>query len=143
MAHKTVAEIMSGNVEFVPAGTSLAHAAKKMRDLDCGFLPVSDPGRQKLLGVVTDRDIVTRGVAEERDPLMTPVEEVLSNKVLYCYQSDDIDAAANSMREQRVYRLVVLDNDSDKKLCGVVSLNDIVRHDSEGLAARVAQGIAA
>lgn len=143
MATKTVADIMSDEVEFVPSGTSLAGAAKRMRDLDCGFLPVSDPGRQKLLGVVTDRDIVIRGVAEERDPLMTPVEEVLSNRVLYCYQTDDIAVAATSMHDQQIYRLVVLDNENDKKLCGVVSLNDIVRHDAEGLAARVAHGIAA
>lgn len=142
-ATKTVAEIMSPQVEFVDSGTSLVDAAKKMRELDCGFLPISDAGHEKLLGVITDRDIVLRAVAEGRDPEAATVEDVKSSRVLYCYKTDRLDAAANSMHDQQVHRLVVLDNSDDKKLCGVITLNDIVRHKEADMAITAAEGIAA
>tara|TARA_R110000823_G_scaffold119998_11_gene244431 strand:- start:16548 stop:16985 length:438 start_codon:yes stop_codon:yes gene_type:complete len=140
---KRIADIMSKDVEFVRCGTSLADAAKKMQELDCGFLPISDTQGNKLLGVVTDRDIVLRGVALGKDPQNTTVDDVCGNQVLYCFATDLVERAASSMQEQQIYRLVVLDHPDTKKLCGVISLNDIVRHDERMLAMAAVQGIAA
>lgn len=140
---KNIADIMSNNVEFVHCGTSLTDAAKKMQELDCGFLPISDTQGDRLLGVVTDRDIVVHGVALGKDPQNTTVDDVRGDRVLYCFATDPIERAASSMQEQQIYRLVVLDHPDTKKLCGVISLNDIVRHDERTLAMAAVQGIAA
>jgi len=138
-----VREIMTSKPQFVPANTTLEEAARKMRDLDCGFLPVADPREEKLSGVVTDRDIAVRAVADGRDPSKTTVADIQSGRVLYCFRNDDIVDAARSMQKQQVHRLVVLDNRENKKICGVVSLGDILRHDQPALAARTAEAIVA
>lgn len=138
-----VRELMSAKPEYVHANTTLHEAARKMRDLDVGFLPVADPREQLLQGVVTDRDIAIRGVADGCDPDNTSVTHVETDKVLYCFKGDDIEDAAQSMREQQVYRLVVLDSRDNKKLCGVISLGDILRHRNRGLAAKTAENIVA
>jgi CBS domain-containing protein len=85
-------------------------AARKTRDLDCGFLPVADPREEKLSGVITDRDITLRAVADGRDPAKTTVGDIQSDRVLYCFRNDDVTDAARSMQKQQVYRLVVLAN---------------------------------
>ena len=136
-----ISEAMTSNVEYLTPDTTIYEAAQKMRDLDCGFLPVGDEKNEKLQGVITDRDITIRAVAENLSPRDTRVTKILSAKVLYCYQDDDIDSAAQSMHDQQVYRLIVLNNKEDKKMVGVISLNDIVRHDQESIAGRVAKGI--
>ncbi len=136
-----VKDVMTRACEFIEPGTSLKDAAQKMRSLDCGFLPISTQAGGKLEGVITDRDIVLRAVAEGRDPSRTAVKDVETRRVLYCFESDDLDSAARSMREQQVYRLVVLDRPESKRLCGVISLGDILRHHRSGLAADAAEGI--
>jgi predicted transcriptional regulator len=80
-------------------------------------------------------------VADGRDPAKTTVEEIKSDNVLYCFKDDDVQQAAERMRQKQVYRLVVLDSRENKKLCGVISLGDIMRHDQPELAARTARGI--
>jgi len=140
---KTVGDIMSPSVEYIPGATTLRDAAKKMKELHCGFLPISDSEEKKLEGVITDRDIVLRAVAEAMDPESTPVSDVESNRVLYCFRSDSLEDAAKSMNNQQVYRLIVLEDENDKRLCGVVTLNDIVRHDERAIAMAAAKGIAA
>lgn len=136
-----VKDVMTGTCEFVEPNTSLREAAKKMRDLDCGFLPIGSESVGKLEGTVTDRDITIRAVAEGRDPVTTTVKDIETHKVLYCFETDDLDSAAKSMREQQVYRLVVLDNPDDKRLRGVLSLGDVLRHNQQQLAADTASGI--
>ena len=138
-----VREIMTSKPQFIPANTTLEEAARKMRDLDCGFLPVADPREEKLSGVITDRDITVRAVADGRDPAKTTVADIKSDRVLYCFRDDDVTDAAQRMQKQQVYRLVVLDSRDNKKLCGVVSLGDILRHDQPALAARTAEAIVA
>lgn len=137
-----VQDVMTRNVEYIPSDTTLAQAAIKMRDIDAGFLPIGDSDQDKLQGVITDRDIVVRAIADGRDPEQTAVKDAKSDKVLYCYQDDSVEDAARSMREQQVYRLVVLDSRDSKRLCGVVSLGDVLRHDREDLAGDAAKGIA-
>ncbi len=139
---KSVGDIMSPSAAYIAGTTSLSDAAKKMKELHCGFLPISDPEGDHLEGVITDRDIVLRGVAESMDPASTPVEAIESDQVLYCFRTDTLEQAAKSMRDQQVYRLVVLEGKDDKRMCGIVTLNDIVRHDEGALAAQAASGIA-
>jgi len=136
-----VKDIMTPAAEYIPGSTSILEAAQKMRAKDCGFLPVSDAKQSKLLGVVTDRDIAVRAVAEGKDPKKTSIDKILSNKVLYCFEGDEIEVAAASMREQCVYRLVVLDNKKDKNFVGVVSLGDLVRSGQTALALEASAGI--
>lgn len=136
-----VSEAMSKNAEYLAPSTTIMVAAKRMRDMDCGFLPVSDEKKEKLQGVITDRDITVRAVAEGLSTQETRVDKILSEKVLYCFKDDDIESAADSMRKQQVYRLIVLDNKNDKNLVGILSLGDIVRHDQESVASRAAKGI--
>jgi CBS domain-containing protein len=136
-----VSEVMTKSVDTIPQGTSLAEVAKKMKALDCGFLPVSDACKSRLIGITTDRDIVTRCVAEGKNASATPVEEAMTDRVLYCFSEDDVEQAASSMAEQQVYRLVVLDDAKSKRLVGVISMGDIRRHGSNKAAERAADRI--
>lgn len=136
-----VKEAMTRYAEYIPVGSTLKEAAEKMRRLDCGFLPIGDPTEDRLQGVITDRDIVIRAVADGKDPGLTTVEQCKSDKVLYCFEGDDVEEAAQSMRDQHVYRLIVLDNPQDKRLCGVVSLGDLMRHNQEQIATQAAKSI--
>ncbi|MEX2353976.1 MAG: CBS domain-containing protein [Gammaproteobacteria bacterium] len=136
-----VKEAMTGNAEYIHSGTLLVDAAKKMADLDCGFLPIGDSEQDKLQGVITDRDIAIRGVAGGLDPKQASVGEIKTDKVLYCFEDDDVKDAAENMRDQQVYRLIVLNNKDEKKLCGVISLGDIVRQGQDEVASNAAKGI--
>ena len=138
-----IRDVMTQDVEYVSSDTTLDQAAQKMQELDCGFLPIANSPQDKLHGVVTDRDIVLRALAQGLDPASTTVEQIRSDKVLYCYENDDIQSAANSMGDQKVYRLVVLNNEQEKRLCGIVTLGDILRHNQEHLAEQAAKDITA
>jgi CBS domain-containing protein len=120
-----VKDIMSSRPAYISKETSLQETAQKMEELDCGFLPVGDG--DKLDGVVTDRDIVLRAVAKGKDLKNTTAGDMLTDRVLYCFEEDSVEEAARNMREQQVYRLVVLNNSQEKRLRGVVSLGDISR----------------
>lgn len=123
-----VKDYMSKKPVVISKQTTLTEAARKMKELDTGFLPVGDDDR--LDGVLTDRDIVIRALAENAGP-DAKAGDFLSDKVLYCFEEDEIEDAANSMREQQVYRLVVLNNRKDKRLTGIISLGDISRKGSD------------
>jgi CBS domain-containing protein len=114
-------EIMTTDVECVTPETTLREAAEKMRQLDVGALPVCDNDR--LVGMITDRDIVVRALADGHDPRTTMVRETMTEGVDYCFEGDDVSAAAGKMQERQVRRLAVLD--SDKRLVGIVSLGDL------------------
>jgi CBS domain-containing protein len=124
-----VSEIMTKNPVKIPKSTSIEDAAKKMADLDSGFLPISDDDR--LTGVITDRDIVLRAIAKGQSPQATLVGDILTGRVLYCLEDDDIEHAAKRMQQEQVYRLVVLDNERDKRLRGIITLGDISRQTQE------------
>jgi CBS domain-containing protein len=118
-----LSEIMTRTVELIGPDDSLRAAARMMRDIDSGFLPVADGDR--LVGAVTDRDIAVRGVAEGLDPERTRVREVMSDAPVCCYEDQDEDDAARMMAEMQVRRLPVLDRGD--RLVGVVSLGDLAR----------------
>jgi len=114
-------DIMTRDVEVIAPDQSLQLAAEKMRALDVGPLPVCDGDR--LVGVLTDRDIVVRGTAEGRDPFTTTVREVMTDDVVFAFEGDDVRHAAQMMRDKQIRRLLVLDR--DRRLVGIVSLGDL------------------
>ena len=137
-----VREAMTRNVEYIHSNTTLEQAARKMRELDAGFLPIGDSPDDKLKGVVTDRDLAIRAIGDNLDPATSTVDEIRTDRVLYCFADDDLESAAQSMHDEQVYRLIVLDDQESKQLAGIISLGDIIRHGQQDLAARTAQGIA-
>jgi CBS domain-containing protein len=116
-----VNEVMTPGVECVGPDTTIQEAARKMRDLDVGPLPVCDDDR--LAGMVTDRDITVRATAEGRDPRTTPVREVMTPDLVYCFEDQDVEEAARLMEAKQVRRLLVLDR--GQRLVGIVSLGDL------------------
>lgn len=116
-----IAEIMTHDPEWISPETSVEDAACKMRELDAGFIPIGDG--QRLQGILTDRDIVIRAVAGGLDAAISPVEDVMTPTVIYCFDDQDVRKAADLMAEKQVRRLIVLNR--DKKLTGIVSLGDI------------------
>ncbi len=117
-------DIMTRNVEVVSAGASLKDAAKKMKDLDVGLIPVCDGDRLK--GVLTDRDITIRATADGRDPSKTKVSEVMSTDLAYCLEDQEVEEAVSVMEARQIRRLPIVNQ--DKRLIGIISLADIAVH---------------
>jgi CBS domain-containing protein len=126
-----VREAMSRGVKTVAPETTIREAARIMADEDIGALPVAAGDR--LAGMVTDRDIVVRGLAIGKGP-DTTVGEVMTHDVLYCHEDEDIGHIAQNLAENQVRRLPVVD--VDKRLVGIISLADIAdaRSDEAGEA---------
>ena len=122
-----ISEIMTRDPELIDPNTSIREAARLMKNEDIGAIPVGENDR--LIGMVTDRDIAVRAVAEDRSPSSTSVRDVLSEKVFYCFEDDDVEAAAKCMAENQVRRLPILNR--DKRLTGIVSLADIAKTHEE------------
>jgi CBS domain-containing protein len=97
-------------------------AAKRMKELNCGILPVGDAN--KVVGMITDRDITLRVTAESKDPMKTQVQEAMTKKVHTCDEDDDIEEVAESMRKHSVCRLVVT---KGKKVTGIVTQAELLR----------------
>ena len=131
-------EIMTRDVEVVSLEARVQEAAKKMKELDVGVIPVCD-GR-RLRGLVTDRDIAVRLAAEGRNPTETLVSEIMSKEIFYCFEDQEIEEAASVMEAGQIRRLPILDK--DKQLVGIVSLGDIsVRSNDMDSAAEVLQEV--
>jgi len=134
-----VHEVMGRGVQCVHPNTTLREAAQKMRDLDVGPLPVCGDN-DRLVGMLTDRDITVRAVAEGQDPRKTLVRDVMTPNVIYCFEDQDVAEAAQMMKENQVRRLVVLNR--DKRLVGIVSLGDLaVDMGDEELAGNTLGGV--
>jgi CBS domain-containing protein len=116
-----VQELMTPDVELVRPDDTLHTAAKMMADLDTGALPVGEEDR--LIGMITDRDITVRAVAEGRDPQKTAVREAMSSGIKFCFEDEESEAVARKMGQWQVRRLPVLNR--DKRLVGIVSLGDL------------------
>lgn len=119
-----VREIMTRRVEVVRPDDTVQEAADKMKALDIGPLPVCEQDR--LIGMITDRDITVRSTAEGYDPWTTKVREVMTPEINSCFDDDDVAVAARLMKDNEVRRLVVLDR--NKQLVGIVSLADLAVH---------------
>lgn len=122
-------EVMSKNVQFVHENDDVRDAARKMRDVEIGFLPVCDSETNKLIGTLTDRDITIRMAAEGRTPDV-PVEEIMSTAPLFCHANDDLAVARSLMEAHQVSRMIVLDEHN--QLAGVISLADIASQGTSG-----------
>jgi CBS domain-containing protein len=119
-----VSKIMSRDVTLLNPDQTICVAASLMAEIDAGALPVGENDR--LVGMVTDRDIVIRAVAQGKSA-DTKVANVMSKEVLYCFDTDEIDEVARNMGKARVRRLPVVNR--DKRLVGIVSLGDLARND--------------
>ena len=134
-----IREIMTENVEFVSPDESVQKAAQKMRDFGVGPLPVCE--NQAVVGVLTDRDITIRAVAEGRNPELTKVRDVMSGELTCCFDDQEIDVAARLMKAQNIRRIVVMNR--DKRLVGIVSLSDLaVEASSPARGGEILQGVA-
>ena len=116
-----LADILTHQVETIPPTASIKEAAQRMRSMDIGALPVCDG--QRLLGMVTDRDLTIRMLAEGRDPVATPVSEAMTPDIRYCFADEDVKEAARIMQQEQIRRLPVVDR--EKHLVGIVSLGDL------------------
>lgn len=116
-----VKEVMTPNVEFVRSDDSIQQAARKMEELNVGALPVVVG--EELVGIITDRDIVIRSVAQGLDPEKHEVLEAVSEGVVSCSEEDDIETVSGLMRENQIRRIVV--KNGQEKVSGIVSLGDL------------------
>lgn len=116
-----VREVMTADVELAKPDDSVQHAAQVMASIDAGVLPVSDGDR--LIGMITDRDIAVRAVAPGKDASSTKVRDIMSPEIKYCFDDEDVDHVADNMAEQQLRRMPVVNR--EKRLVGIVSLADI------------------
>jgi CBS domain-containing protein len=129
-----VKEVMTTDVEVVHPQSGLTQAAMTMRKLDVGVLPVVKDGRLK--GILTDRDITVRAVAESRDLSTTLVDDVMSRDVQSVQEDEDVKTAARVMAEHQVRRLPVVDRDG--KLTGILSMADLAVDSGDAKATETA-----
>jgi CBS domain-containing protein len=122
-----VGELMTPDVEIVAPDDTLHTAARMMADLDTGALPVGENDR--LVGMITDRDITIRAVAEGRDPNTTKVRDAMSEHIRFCFEDEDTQEVGHKMSDWAVRRLPVLNR--DKRLVGIVSLGDLATGGAE------------
>jgi CBS domain-containing protein len=120
---KTITDVMSANPCAIDASKPVAYAAKMMKQEDVGLAPIVEGDR--LVGALTDRDIVTRVVAEDRDPQSVPVREVASTDLVTIDPQQDLDEALRLMASNRVRRLPVVAEDG--RLVGVLAQADVAR----------------
>ena len=134
-----IQELMTVTPRTVKAGDSIVDAAKLMRGEDAGIAPIVDG--ERLVGVLTDRDIAIRVVAEGKDPATTKVEDVASHELVTLDPEQDLDDALRLMAQHQVRRLPVVEQDG--KLVGIVAQADVARHADAGRTGKVVEEISA
>lgn len=133
-----IRHIMTHEVHAIPSDMSLRDAAKRMKSWDVGALPVCQNDR--LIGVITDRDIAVRAVAEGHNPESCCVSEAMTPDLIYCYEDEDVEQAAKLMEEKQIRRLPIMDR--GKHLVGIVSLGDLAtRQQDAGLIQEVMEQV--
>ena len=135
---KSVRDAMTENPRSIGASTSVVEAARLMREQDIGSLPITDD--EKLVGMITDRDITTRVVAEAADPTSTSVEDVYSRDLVSVEPDEDLDEALQLMARHQVRRLPVVEND---RLVGIVAQADIALRENETKTGELVEAISA
>lgn len=133
-----ICDIMKRNVHFVRPNTSVKEAARLMHDQHIGALPVLD--EDKIVGMITDRDVCCKVTATGRDAVMTNVGEVMSKNVATCFTDQEITDVAYLMASHQIHRIAVLDKDD--KLVGIFSIDDLA-HKSHDLASTILEAAAA
>lgn len=133
-----IQSVMTKNPEIISPDANIKEAAEKMRKCDCGCIPVCNGDR--LVGMITDRDIAIRAVAEGKDPNQTHVDEIMTEELHYCYEDEDVSEAKKIMTEHQIRRLVVLNK--KKRMTGIVSLGDLAtKCDNEKLVADLTESV--
>ena len=132
-----LSEVMSRDVQIANPDDTLAEAALRMSDHGVGALPVCN-GR-KVLGMITDRDLVVRGIARHLDAETTQVQRCMTEGVQWCFDDEEVEAAARKMAEHQLRRLIVVDR--DKNLVGMVALADVARAASDRLSGDTLESI--
>lgn len=131
-----VRELMTRHVQTVRPDQSAQEAASFMLDADAGSIPVTEGDR--LVGMITDRDIAVRGVAKGYGPDM-PVRELMTNDIVIARDDDDVEEVASKMSEAQVRRLPVVDGND--RLCGIISLGDLSREADVDCASEALEGV--
>jgi len=131
-----VSKFMTRDVQLVTPTQTIRDAAKMMAELDAGSLPVQQD--DLLVGMITDRDIAVRAVAHGKSP-DTPVRDVMSREVLYCFDDQEVKEIARNMGEVKVRRLPVVNR--DKRLVGIISLGDLALNEEAELTASAVTNI--
>ncbi|KUO67314.1 MAG: hypothetical protein APF80_04025 [Alphaproteobacteria bacterium BRH_c36] len=132
-----VSDVMTRGCTTCDRTTSLQEAASIMNREDIGILPVSED--ERLIGMITDRDIVIRGVAEDKVPHETKVAELMSDEVYYCFDDQLCEDVATNMAELQVRRLPVVDR--NKRLVGIVTIGDLAARGAPAKAKKALQGV--
>lgn len=132
-----VREAMSKHVTWVGPEMTLREAAKKMRDDDIGCLPVGKD--DKLIGMITDRDIACRAFATGRSLTKATVADTMSKGITYCFDDQDVKEAAQLMEKKQIHRLPVLNR--DKRMVGILSIGDLALHVPHELTGEVVEAV--
>ena len=133
-----VKDVMTRQAEWIGPETTLVDAAKRMHDKKIGSLLVGENDR--ITGMVTDRDITCRGVAQNLNPGKTPVRKVMTEKIVWCFDDQEIEDAAHLMEGKKVRRLAVMNR--DKRMVGFLSVDDLA-HRMHELSGEVLDQVAA
>jgi len=131
-------ELMTREVAVVKPSDTLQTAAQKMRQRDIGFLPVCENDR--LVGVISDRDLAIRATADGLDPKTATVDQLKTPGVVWCYEDQSVEEAARLMKEKQIRRLAVLDR-NDKRLVGVVALGDIATNGTAQVSGEILEKV--
>jgi CBS domain-containing protein len=132
-----VSEAMTRDVKVLSPDSTICEAAKLMAEIDAGAVPIGENDR--LIGMLTDRDIAVRAVAEGKSA-DTKIRDVMSNEVLYCFDDQDVSEVARNMGDEQVRRLPVVNR--DKRLVGIVSIGDLARESRAAVAGKAMAEIA-
>lgn len=122
-----VRQCMIKDVQWINHNSSLKEAAQKMRDGDFGSLPVGEGDR--LIGMITDRDIVIRAIAEGKDPSTVKVSECMTKQLLYCYDDQTLEEVTKNLGDNQIRRIPVMNR--QKRLVGILSLADLALSDAD------------
>lgn len=122
-----VKDCMCKEVCYLKPETTIVDTAKLMNDQHIGSVPICDE-EKRILGIVTDRDIVLRGIANGKDINSTPISEIMTTNVCSCMEEDDIFDAQNKMSEKQIRRLIV--SDENNKIVGILTLGNMVQNEN-------------
>jgi CBS domain-containing protein len=136
MFDKTIKDVMTSPVSFVTSNDTVQEAARKMRDEDIGVVAVCDG--DICTGILTDRDISIRGVAEGKDPTTSRVSDIMSHQVVHCYEDQSLKEAEKLMEQHQIRRILVYDRAHHPR--GIVALSDIVGVD-RGMTGRIVKKV--
>ena len=134
-----VKDIMTPDIKWMSPDSPVSEIAQTMRDMDIGFIPMAENDR--MIGMVTDRDITTRAVAEGKNPAEVKGREIMTSKTYYCYDDQDVEEVCNNLGEIQVRRLPVVNR--DKRLVGVVTMGDLAQSASRPNIGQTEQQITA